>query len=77
MLVLTRKKNETIHIGGNVVIKVIATGRGKVKIGIAAPTTIRVRRGELVPDDKSESDDETLATDDETLPTMTYEVALA
>ncbi|MCA9075167.1 MAG: carbon storage regulator [Planctomycetaceae bacterium] len=75
MLVLTRKKNETIHIGGNVVVKVIATGRGKVKIGIEAPETVRVRRGELNPaegtavhSDDSEGDSPEL---------MTYEVALA
>ena len=55
MLVLTRKKNETIQIGGNVVIKVIATGRGKVKIGIDAPASVRVRRGELPPEKESES----------------------
>lgn len=60
MLVLTRKKNETIHIGGEVVVKVIATGRGKVKIGIEAPSTVRVRRGELrdpqnAPDEEDES----------------------
>ncbi|MEZ6054089.1 MAG: carbon storage regulator [Planctomycetaceae bacterium] len=74
MLVLTRKQNETIHIGGNVVVKVIATGRGKVKIGIEAPNSVRVRRGELNPTecdsvevDESESDPSL---------TMTYEVAL-
>ncbi len=49
MLVLTRKQNETIHIGADVVIKVIAAGRGKVKIGIEAPSAVRVLRGELSP----------------------------
>ena len=34
MLVLTRKKDEMIQIGDSVVIKVIACGRGKVKLGI-------------------------------------------
>ncbi|WP_417849719.1 carbon storage regulator [Thalassoglobus sp.] len=47
MLVLTRKKHETIQIGDSIVIKVISTGRGKVKIGIDAPSTTRVLRGEL------------------------------
>ncbi len=47
MLVLTRKKHETIQIGDSIVIKVISTGRGKVKIGVEAPSTIRVLRGEL------------------------------
>jgi len=48
MLVLTRKKGETIQIGDDIVIKVISTGRGKVKIGIEAPNSVRVIRGELV-----------------------------
>jgi len=47
MLVLTRKKGEMIHIGDSIVIKVISTGRGKTKIGIEAPATVRVLRGEL------------------------------
>lgn len=47
MLVLTRKRSEMIQIGENVVIKIIQTGRGSVKIGIEAPTNVRVLRGEL------------------------------
>lgn len=48
MLVLTRKKSEMIQIGDRIVIKVIATGRGKVKIGIDAPADLRVLRAELI-----------------------------
>jgi len=48
MLVLTRKAAETIQIGDNVVIKVIKTGNGAVKIGIDAPSAVRVIRGELL-----------------------------
>ena len=48
MLVLTRKAAETIHIGNDVVIKVIKTGSGTVKIGIDAPDEVRVIRGELL-----------------------------
>lgn len=47
MLVLTRKTAESIHIGNDVVIKVISCGRGRVKIGIDAPTSVRVVRAEL------------------------------
>lgn len=47
MLVLTRKKDETIQIGDGIVIKVISTGKGKVKLGIEAPAHVRVLRGEL------------------------------
>jgi carbon storage regulator len=48
MLVLTRKKSEMIHIGDHIVIKVISTGRGKVKIGIEAPSDVRVMRAEML-----------------------------
>lgn len=48
MLVLTRKESETIYIGDDVVIKVIQTGRGSIKIGIEAPAAVRVLRGEVV-----------------------------
>jgi carbon storage regulator len=47
MLVLTRKPAETIRIGNDVVVKVIRTGKGTVKIGIEAPASVRVMRGEL------------------------------
>ena len=48
MLVLTRKAAETIQIGDDIVIKVIKTGSGTVKIGIDAPDAVRVMRGELL-----------------------------
>jgi len=48
MLVLTRKKSETILIGDSIVIKVISCGNGKTKIGIDAPVTTRVLRGEIL-----------------------------
>jgi len=48
MLVLTRKKSETIVIGDSIVIKVISCGNGKTKIGIEAPVTTRVMRGEIL-----------------------------
>lgn len=48
MLVLTRKPAEMIRIGEDIVIKVIKTGKGTVKIGIEAPAHVRVMRGELV-----------------------------
>ena len=48
MLVLTRKAEETIRIGDDIVIKVIKTGSGSVKIGIETPLSIRVMRGELI-----------------------------
>ncbi|MEZ6056685.1 MAG: carbon storage regulator [Planctomycetaceae bacterium] len=47
MLVLTRKEAETITIGDGIVLKVIQTSRGTVKIGIDAPAEVRILRGEL------------------------------
>lgn len=47
MLVLMRKKSEMIQIGEDIVIKVIQTGPGTVKLGIQAPKNVRVLRAEL------------------------------
>jgi carbon storage regulator len=47
MLVLTRRKNEGIVIGGNIRISVEDIGPGRVKIGIVAPDDFRVDRIEI------------------------------
>jgi carbon storage regulator len=47
MLVLTRKKSESISIGNDVVITITQIGAGKVKLGIVAPAHVRIRRSEL------------------------------
>ena len=47
MLVLTRKRDEAIKIGDEIIIRVIHTGKGSVKLGIEAPVHIRVLRAEL------------------------------
>lgn len=47
MLVLTRRRDESILIDGEITVKVIRVGRGTVKLGIDAPREVRVRRGEL------------------------------
>lgn len=48
MLVLKRTEGETILIGNDIVIKTVETKRGYVKIGIEAPASIRILRGEAV-----------------------------
>jgi carbon storage regulator len=48
MLVLTRKQDEVIQIGQDVVIRVIRTGKSNVKLAIAAPGEVTIRRGELL-----------------------------
>lgn len=47
MLILTRKKNETIHIGDGISITVIRVSGNKVRLGVSAPRDLRVMRIEL------------------------------
>ena len=49
MLVLTRNPQETIHIGDDVIIRLVSINDGiSARIGIVAPHHIPVLRGELV-----------------------------
>jgi len=47
MLVLTRKVNEKIKIGDDIIINVLEIGKGSVRIGIEAPKNITVHRHEV------------------------------
>lgn len=47
MLVLTRKINEIIVVGGHIEIKVLDSQDGKVRLGIGAPKDVRILRTEL------------------------------
>lgn len=47
MLILSRKKDESIIIDGNIEIKIVDIEDGKVKIGIDAPRNIDIMRKEL------------------------------
>jgi carbon storage regulator len=44
MLVLSRKKNETIDLSGGIKITVVRIGKDRVRIGIDAPANIEVLR---------------------------------
>ncbi|WP_456452470.1 carbon storage regulator CsrA, partial [Hydrogenimonas sp.] len=48
MLVLTRKQDEAIRIGDDIVIKIVATDKNSVRIGIEAPKEMTILREELV-----------------------------
>ena len=47
MLILTRKKDESIIINGNIEIQIISIEEGKVKMGINAPKEIEIHRSEV------------------------------
>lgn len=48
MLVLSRKPLQRIVIGGGIVITVLRIDRGRVKLGIDAPSDVTVDREELL-----------------------------
>lgn len=48
MLVLTRKKGESIQIGGEIELRVLSVQGNRVRLGIEAPATVDVKRGELI-----------------------------
>jgi carbon storage regulator len=48
MLVLTRKQNEGILIGNDIVVTVINIEGDKIRLGIEAPKNVRVIREELL-----------------------------
>lgn len=48
MLVLSRKINETIKIGDEIELKIIEVKGDTVRIGIEAPKSLEILRGELV-----------------------------
>lgn len=48
MLILSRKKNEAIHIGDNIVITVLDISGDHIKIGIDAPKNIQIYRAEIL-----------------------------
>ena len=49
MLVLSRKKNDSIVIDGNITIEVVQIKGNQVRLGIKAPRHVRILRGELTP----------------------------
>lgn len=50
MLILTRKKDETMVVGHDVTVKVLGVSGNQVKIGIEAPREVSIMRDELLDD---------------------------
>ncbi|MBY0523381.1 MAG: carbon storage regulator [Gemmataceae bacterium] len=47
MLVLTRRTNESIQIGHDIVLTVVSIDRGRIRLGIEAPPQVPIARQEL------------------------------
>jgi carbon storage regulator len=47
MLIITRKKNEKVLIGDNVIVEVVEIRGKQVRLSIEAPADVLVLRGEL------------------------------
>lgn len=49
MLVLSRKKNEAIHVGNDGIVITVVDIRGQqVRLGIEAPSDVPIRRKEII-----------------------------
>lgn len=47
MLILSRRESESICLGDDVVLTIVAVGKDKVRIGVQAPPGVRILRHEL------------------------------
>jgi carbon storage regulator len=69
MLVLTRKTNQSVMIGDDIEISVLAVSRDKIRIGITAPRDVPVFRKEVylsIKDEEATAEaDEDADTNDE------------
>ncbi len=61
MLVLSRKKDQSILIGDDIELIIVDIGDDKVKIGIRAPKTMKVFRKELLQEVEQENKNSAVA----------------
>lgn len=64
MLVITRKKGESLLIGDDIEIKIVKVDDGSVKIGIEAPKEKTILRKEVYEKVKDENTNAITKTDD-------------
>ena len=58
MLVLSRRKNESVTLDGQIVVTILEVKGGVVRIGINAPRSVSIVRTELIGTPKGESPNE-------------------
>lgn len=57
MLVLSRHVNETIRIGDDIVVTVVRIDGDRVRLGISAPTQVKILRSELIARERDHDSD--------------------
>lgn len=57
MLILSRKPEERILIGDDIVVTVVKIGANTVRIGVEAPKDVRILRQELLLTEETDNDD--------------------
>lgn len=67
MLILSRKEEESVVIGENIIIKVVSIDKGNVKLGFDAPPQMLILRSELKDAVVSENKRATTLLNDEQL----------
>lgn len=55
MLCLTRKKNEAVLIGQDIVVRVLELSDGRVMLGVEAPRGLEVWREEIADEKRNEN----------------------
>jgi carbon storage regulator len=51
MLVISRRLGEGIVIDGNIQVTVVKIGKGRIRLGVAAPSSVRIHRQEQAASD--------------------------
>ena len=47
MLILSRKESECIHLGDEIIVTIVRVNGDKVRIGVQAPSHVKILRTEL------------------------------
>jgi len=70
MLILSRKKNEKIRIGTDIVVQVLSISDSQVKIGIDAPSSVKILRDEIYEDVKKHTIEATIQSKEKPAPDL-------